>query len=69
MTQKELQAELGKAMSRLSVSLSTNKYNEREIKTIQTMCGVAKQMVNNADVILRASKISGDKQAAQDLLL
>jgi len=68
MTQKQLQNELGNAMTRLSTSLVNNKYNEREIRTIQTMCSVAKQMVNNADIILRASKITGDKEACKDLV-
>jgi len=68
MKQKELQLELGKAMTRLSSSLTSGKYNEREIKVIQTMCGVAKQMINNADIILRASKMIGDKEACKDLV-
>lgn len=67
MTQKELQLELGKAVSILSLSLKNRKYNERDIKVIQTMCSVAKQMINNADIILRASKMVGDKEACKDL--
>jgi len=68
MTQKELQNELGNAMKRLSNSLANNKYNEKEIKVIQTMCGVAKQMINNADIMLRASKMTGDKETSKDLV-
>ena len=68
MTQKELQLELGNAITILSSSLKNRKYNERDIKAIQTMCGVAKQMINNADIILRASKMVGDKEACKDLV-
>ena len=59
MTQNELQDSLGNAMQELDKSLKNGKYNEKVIKTIQTMCSVAKQMVNNADVILRGTKITG----------
>jgi len=32
------------------------------------MCGVAKQMINNADIMLRASKMTGDKETSKDLV-
>lgn len=56
MTQNELQDSLGNAMQELDKNLKNGKYNEKVIKTIQTMCSVAKQMVNNADVIIRGNK-------------
>ena len=67
MTQNELQDSLGNAMQELDKSLKNGKYNEKVIKTIQTMCSVAKQMVNNADVIIRGSKITGNKSSLEKL--
>ncbi len=68
MKQKDLQKELGMAMEKLSVSLKNNDFKENEIKVIQTMCSVAKQMVNNADIIIRASKMTGNKKACKELI-
>lgn len=68
MNQKELQNSLGKAMEKLTNYLETGKYSEKDIKIIQTMCSTAKQMVNNADIIIRASKIVGDKESCKNLL-
>ncbi len=67
MTQNELQDSLGNAMQELDKSLKNGKYNEKVIKTIQTMCSVAKQMVNNADVIIRGTKITGNKSSLEKL--
>ena len=67
MTQNELQDSLGNAMQELDKSLKNGKYNEKVIKTIQTMCSVAKQMVNNADVIIRGTKITGNKGSLEKL--
>lgn len=67
MTQNELQKSLGNAMEQLDKNLKDGKYNEKVVKTIQTMCSVAKQMVNNADVIIRASKITSDKESVEKL--
>ena len=68
MKQKELQLELGKAITILSSNIQNKNYDEKEIRTIQTMCSVAKQMVNNADIILRASKMLNDKKSCEDLV-
>ena len=67
MTQNELQDSLGNAMQELDKNLKNGKYNEKVIKTIQTMCSVAKQMVNNADVIIRGTKITGNKSSLEKL--
>lgn len=67
MTQNELQDSLGNAMQELDKNLKDGKYNEKVIKTIQTMCSVAKQMVNNADVIIRGTKITGNKSSLEKL--
>ena len=67
MTQNELQDSLGNAMQELDKHLKDGKYNEKVIKTIQTMFSVAKQMVNNADVIIRGTKITGNKSSLEKL--
>lgn len=68
MNNVELQKTLGKAMEKLDESLANGKVNEKDIKIIQTMCSVAKQMVCNADIIIRASKLVGDKETCKGLL-
>lgn len=64
----EIQASLGKAMTKLNKCLDTGKCSDKDIKLIQTMCSVAKQLICNADIIIRASKLTGDKEACKGLL-
>lgn len=57
MTQKQLHKELGNLYAKLNQGIEENKYNEKLIQTAKTMAGVAKQMIQSADVSIRASKI------------
>lgn len=61
MTQKELHEKLGNMFTKLDDTLSDGKYNEKLINTAKVMSLVAKQMIQSADVSIRASKILGDK--------
>ena len=60
MTQKELHKELGNLYGKLNQNVEDGKYNEKLIQTAKTMAGVAKQMIQSADVSIRASKILHD---------
>ena len=64
----EVQTSLGKAMTKLNKCLETGQCNEKDLKLIQTMCSVAKQLICNADIIIRASKLTDDKEACKGLL-
>lgn len=57
MTQKELHTQLGELFAKLKNNLDENKYNEKIIDTARTMASVAKQMIQSADVSIRASKL------------
>ena len=61
MTLRELQAKLGETI--LKVEDSENAPRETQIKVLDSAMAVsslAKQMINNADVILRAEKLESD---------
>lgn len=55
MTLAELQVELGKQIRILSNGIDLT---EADYKKAMIICSIAKQMVNNADVILRYSKMT-----------
>ena len=57
MTQKQLHKDLGNLYGKLNDCIENGKYNEKLIQTAKTMAGVAKQMIQSADVSIRASKI------------
>lgn len=57
MTQKELHQNLGELYLKLKSNMDKNVYNEKTVQTAKTMAGVAKQMIQSADVSIRASKI------------
>lgn len=61
MTQKQLHKELGNLYGKLNQGIEKNQYNEKLIQTARTMAGVAKQMIQSADVSIRASKILRDE--------
>lgn len=60
MTLRELQAVLGE---RIRIAMNSDMPLEervRETEISQTISSLAKQMVNNADVVLRAEKLMGE---------
>ena len=61
MTQKQLHERLGGIFNTLDNTLAEGKYNEKLINTAKVMSAVAKQMIQSADVSIRASKMLGDK--------
>jgi hypothetical protein len=67
MTQKQLHEKLGGIFNTLDTTLSEGKYNEKLINTAKVMSAVAKQMIQSADVSIRASKMLGDKTLLQGI--
>lgn len=61
MTQKELHEKLGGLFTNLDATREDGKYSEKLINTAKVMSAVAKQMIQSADVSIRASKMLGDK--------
>lgn len=60
MTLLELQNVLGKYVSDLSDDREPYENKKRIAETALTVSTLAKQMINNADVVLRATKLSAD---------
>lgn len=69
MTQKELHTQLGELFTKLKNNLDENKYNEKVIETARTMAGVAKQMIQSADVSIRASKILNNTDILKEVFV
>lgn len=69
MTQKELHKELGAVFTTLKFNLDHGKYNEKAINTAKTLAGLAKQMVQSADVSIRASKILHNNKILEDIFV
>lgn len=69
MTQKQLHEKLGELYNTLDQNLNNGKYNEKAIITAKTMAGVAKQMTNSADIILRASKLTGSYKTVKEVVI
>ena len=69
MTQKELHNSLGELYKTLEENVQNGKYSEKAIITAKTMTGVAKQMGNSADIILRASKLLGNYKAMKEVII
>lgn len=69
MTQKELHNSLGELYKTLEENVKNGKYSEKSIITAKTMTGVAKQMGNSADIILRASKLLGNYKVMKDVII
>lgn len=67
MTQKTLHGKLGSIFDALDTTLKEGKYNEKLINTAKTMTSVAKQMIQSADVSIRAAKMLGDKTLLQGI--
>lgn len=56
----ELQEILG---NRISIAVDENlpvEERKKEVEISQTICSLAKQMINNADIVLRANKLVAD---------
>ena len=69
MTQKQLHANLGELYTVLKNNLDEKKYNEKVIQTAKTMAGVAKQMIQSADVSIRASKILHNTEILKEVFV
>lgn len=69
MTQKELHEKLGELYNKLDDNMQNGKFNEKTIITAKTMAGIAKQMGNSADIILRASKLVGNHKVVKDVII
>ena len=61
MTQKELHKKLGELFNNLNNNREDGKYSEKLLDTAKVMSLVAKQMIQSADVTIRASKMLNDK--------
>ena len=57
MTLLELQKVLGERIERIKCEDLTEEERREEIKTSETIAKLSKQMINNADVILRTDKM------------
>lgn len=62
MTQKELHEKLGNLFENLDGNREEGKYSEKLLDTAKVMSLVAKQMIQSADVSIRASKILSNKE-------
>lgn len=69
MTQKDLHKQLGSVFMTLKNNLDAGKYNEKAINTAKTMAGVAKQMIQSADVSLRASKMLHNTEILKEMFV
>jgi hypothetical protein len=67
MTQKELHEKLGSLFTNLDTTREDGKYSEKLINTAKVMSAVAKQMIQSADVSIRASKLLNDKTLLQGI--
>ena len=57
----ELQEILG---NRIRIAVDENlsiEERKKEVEISQTICSLAKQMINNADIVLRANKLVADE--------
>ena len=69
MTQKDLHKALGEVFTTLKRNLDEGKYSEKTINTAKTMAGLAKQMIQSADVSLRASKMLHNTDMLKDMFI
>ena len=68
MTQMELQARLGDLMEKLMDDNATNRERAKALENAEFGCKVAKQMINNADVILRTDKLTGKTDRINEIV-
>lgn len=70
MKQMELQQKLGERIANLSRTDISNEELVQEIERSKAMASLAKEMVRNADVIIRAKKSIGslDKEVVDKLI-
>ena len=67
MTLKELQAILGERIKRANTESDPTERKAQNEQS-QLICSLAKQMINNADVILRAEKLNLDIDISNSVL-
>lgn len=67
MKQNELHEKLGNLFNNLDNTREEGKYSEKLINTAKAMTSVAKQMIQSADVSIRASKLLNDKTLLQGI--
>lgn len=69
MTLIELQQKLGEQVELLSNPNATYQSKKAMAEIAQTISSLAKQMINNADVILRTEKLVGDGKMRQSAIV
>lgn len=69
MTLIELQQKLGEQVELLSNPNTTYQSKKAMAEIAQTISSLAKQMINNADVILRTEKLVGDGKMRQSAIV
>lgn len=69
MTLIELQKKLGEQVELLSNPNTTYQSKKALAEIAQTISSLAKQMINNADVILRTEKLVGDGKMRQSAIV
>ena len=65
MTLIELQKVLGERIELANSKYLTSEERKREAEISQTISSLAKQMINNADVVLRADKLVAEGKLKQ----
>lgn len=64
----ELQVILGERIEKLTDESFTKEQRKEEIVRSTAICNIAKQMINNADVIIRAEKLSLENGIGMNIL-
>ena len=59
MTQMELQIRLGELFNRVMDDTANNRERAKNLENAEFGAKIAKQMINNADIVLRADKLCG----------
>ena len=69
MTLIELQKILGERIALANDKNLTPEERKREAEISQTISSLAKQMINNADVVLRAEKLIGEGKMKESMVM
>lgn len=68
MTLQELQKKLGEQIDLLTTEGATYAKRKADQENAMVIASLAKQMINNADVVLRAEKLIGDGKLKESLV-
>jgi hypothetical protein len=69
MTLQELQAKLGEQIELLTMDGVTYAKRKADQENAMVIASLAKQMINNADVVLRSEKLIGDGKMKESMVM